>query len=394
MTPGTRLIAARGMRGLADGFASVMLAAYLTALGLDPLEVGAIVTATLLGSALLTLAVGLVGDRLDPRRVLLGASALMLATGLGFAGLHSFWPLALVAFAGTLNPSAGDVSVFLPTEQAVLAGSVEARRRTALFARYNLTGALLGALGALASGAPDLLSRSAGVDPLLAMQLGFVAYGALAIAVALLYTGLPARAASLAPPPRMPLARSRRVVLELSALFSVDSFGGGLAVNSLLVLWLYQRFGIEPAVAGAVFFGTGLLTAFSQLLSPLLAARIGMIRTMAYTHLPANLFLLLAPFMPSAPLAIACLLARSALSQMDVPARQAYVMASVPPEERTAAASVTNVPRSLASAAAPLLAGALLRDSPFGWPIVLAGALKAGYDLALLARFRHRDRTA
>jgi len=383
-------VAARALRGFADGFVSVLLAIYLTALGLSPLEIGAIVTATLLGSALLTLAVGLVSDRLEPRRVLLGASLLMFATGLGFATLGDFWPLLAVAFAGTLNPSSGDVSVFLPTEQAALADAVPGRARTALFARYNLAGALLGALGAGASGLPNLAAGALGVAPLAALRAGFLVYTGSALAIALLYLSAPPNARTPRRP-APPLQRSRRTVLGLAALFSLDSFGGGFVVQSLLVLWLFQRFALEPATAGAVFFAAGLLSAGSQLVSPWLAARIGLIRTMVYTHLPANVFLLLAAFMPSAAGAIGFLLLRAALSQMDVPARQAYVMAVVPPEERAAAAGVTNVPRSLATALAPLLAGALLARSSFGWPLLVAGTLKIIYDLLLLARYARTD---
>jgi hypothetical protein len=177
-------------------------------------------------------------------------------------------------------------------------------------------------------------------------------------------------------------------VLKLTALFSLDSFGGGFVVDSLLALWLFQRFGLSLEAAGAVFFAARLLSAFSQLVSSWLAARIGLIPTMVYTHLPANALLVAAALMPSAPLAVACLLGRMALSQMDVPARQSYVMAVVPLEERAAAASVTNVPRSLASALTPLAAGALLARSSFGWPLVLGGSIKIAYDLLLLAQFR------
>ncbi|HJQ84940.1 MAG TPA: MFS transporter, partial [Candidatus Binatia bacterium] len=184
-----------------------------------------------------------------------------------------------------------------------------------------------------------------------------------------------------------PLARSRAVVLELATLFSLDSFGGGFVVQSLLVLWLYRRFDVSVAFAGAVFFAAGLLGACSQLVSPRLAARIGLVRTMVYTHIPANVFLVLAGIMPTAGLAVLFLLLRASLSQMDVPARQALVMALVPPEERTAAASVTNVPRSLATALAPVLSGLMLEASSFGWPLVCAGVLKAAYDVLLLVRF-------
>jgi MFS family permease len=382
------LIAARGVRGFADGVVSVLLADYLTRLGFSPFQVGAIVTGTLLGSAVLTIAIGLAGHRLPRRQVLLGACALMLATGVGFAGLDGFWPLLLVAVAGTLNPSSGDVSVFLPVEQAALAEAVEARGLTASFAWYNLAGNVTGALGALASGLPALVARHSGADVLAGESMAFLAYALTAVVIAGAYARL-SRAVELhGSAPAAPLRRSRAVVLRLAALFSLDSFGGGFAVQSLLVLWLHRRFALSIETTGAIFFAAGLLAAFSQFLSSHLAARIGRVRTMVYTHLPANLFLMLAGVAPEPHLAVGFLLARMALSQMDVPARQSYVMALVPPEERAAAASVTNVPRSLASALPPLLAGWMLEHSSFGWPLVVGGALKALYDLLLLVQFR------
>jgi MFS family permease len=385
-----RLVVGRALRGFADGFVSVYLAAYLKLLGLSTFEVGAVVTATLLGSAALTLVVGLVAHRLSARRVLLGAALLMLATGVGFALVSDFWPLLLIGFAGTLNPSSGDVSVFLPTEQSILSGEVTAGQRTALFARYTLGGTLLGAFGALASGLPEVAVHHLGCSLAGTFRVGFALYGAVAVGIGALYLGLrrgaPARVAAAA---GAPLRRSRGIVLRLTALFSLDSFGGGFAVDSLLALWLFLRFGLSLQAAGSVFFGARLLSAFSQLVSPRLAARIGLVETMVFTHIPANVFLVLAAFMPSAPLAVTFLLLRMALSQMDVPARQSYVMAVVPPEERAAAASVTNVPRSLASALSPLLAGALLQASTFGWPLVAGGMLKITYDLLLLVQFRH-----
>jgi MFS family permease len=384
-----RLVAARALRGLADGFVSVFLAAYLKLLGLSAFQVGAVVTATLLGSAALTLAVGLVAHRLAPRRVLLGATLLMLATGAGFALVSDFWPLLLIGFAGTLNPSSGDVSVFLPTEQSILSSEVAAAERTALFARYSLGGTLLGAFGALASGLPELATTRLGWDLRTAFRAAFALYGAVAIGIGALYLGMrhastPAGDASA----HAPLRRSRAIVLRLTALFALDSFGGGFTVDSLLALWLLLRFDLSLQAAGSVFFGARMLSAFSQLASPRLAARFGLIETMVFTHIPANLFLVLAAFMPTAALAVACLLARMALSQMDVPARQSYVMSVVPAEERAAAASVTNVPRSLATALSPLLAGALLQRSTFGWPLIIGGLLKITYDLLLLAQFR------
>jgi MFS family permease len=383
------LVVTRALRGLADGVVSVLLASYLGLLGFTPVQIGALVTATLLGSAALTLGVGLFASAFSRKRLLLGATLLMAATGLGFAGVTAFWPLLLVGFVGTLNPSAGDVSVFLPTEQAVLAGASASRDRIRLFAFYNLSGTFGGALGALAAGLPVLVARHQGWDLRTAQRGTFVGYAAVALLCASLYRRLsPAAELDPAARPRRPLAQSRRIVGQLSALFSLDSLGGGFVVQSLLALWLFRRFGLSVQAAGTIFFFAGLLAAVSQLVSARLAARIGLINTMVFTHLPANLFLIAAAFMPSAPWAITFLLLRMSLSQMDVPARQAYVMAVVPPDERAAASSVTNVPRSLAAALTPLLAGALLERSSFGWPLVFGGAAKAIYDLLLLALFR------
>lgn len=218
---------------------------------------------------------------------------------------------------------------------------------------------------------------------------GFIAYAILALIAAIIYWPLTSaiEAEPLMPGAR-PLAQSRVIVIRLAALFSIDSSGGGFAIQSLLALWLFRRFQLSIQAAAWFFFVTGLLGAFSQLASSWLAARIGRIRTMAYTHIPANLCLMIAGTMPTAALALGLLLLRASMSSMDVPARQSYVMAVVPPEERTAAASVTNVPRSLASAMAPLPAGVLLNYSLFGWPLILGGACRLVYDALLLAQFR------
>jgi MFS family permease len=389
-----RLVLARGLRGFADGLLSVLLPAYLTGLGFSPLEVGALLTATLLGSAALTLAVGFAAHRISARGVLLAACGLMAATALGLEAFTGFAALLAVGFLGTLNASASDVSVFLPVEQALVAESAAAPQRTALFARYNVAGNVGGALGALASGGPAVAAAALGLGSGAGPRLAFAGYGLLALVLAALYGPLRVgRRAAAAPAgaPRAALATSRPVVLRLAALFSLDSFGGGFAVQAVLALWLFERFAMPVEVAGGVFFAANALAAASQLVSPWLARRIGLIPTMVFTHLPANAFLIAAAFAPGAPLAVAFLLARAALSQMDVPARQAYVMGVVPPEERAAAASVTNVPRSLAAGVSPVLAGALLTATSFGWPLVAGGALKIAYDVALLALFRGRE---
>ena|SRR5579875_1809728 len=384
-----RLITTRALRGFADGAVSVLLPSYLTGLGLSPTRIGVILFGTLFGSALLTMWGGFVAHRVGRRRLLLGASALMLATGAGFIYARSFWTLFVVAFVGTMNPSAGDVSLFLPLEQAALAETVTTANLTGIFASYNVAGAMAGALGALASGLPSILSGHSGWNLLAAQRLGFVAYAAVAVAAACLYGSLTAAVES-APQamPRGPLTKSRAIVIHLAALFSLDAFSGGFVVQSLLALWLFRRFHMSVQSAGALFFAIGIAGGLSQFAAVPLAARVGRIRTMVYTHIPSNCFLIAAALMPTAPLAVTFLILRSLLSQMDVPARQSFVMAVVPPEERSAAASVTNVPRSLAAAMAPLPSGMMLNAALFGWPLVCAGTLKIVYDLLLLAHFR------
>lgn len=391
LPPGTlpdarALLAARALRAFGDGFVSLLLPYYLTLLGYSALQIGLLVTATLLGSGILTLVVGFIAHRHSTRHLLLGASLLMMVTGVGASTVTDFWPLLVIAVAGTLNPAASDVTLFSPLEQTLLTRAAPAQSRTALFARYSLIGALVAALGAQAAGLPDLYAGHGG-GLLTAIQAMFVLYALLGAVTFVLYLRLsPALEPGHHEQP-VPLGKSRRIVYTLAALFSVDSFAGGFAVQSLLALWLFQRFDLSVTAAGSIFFWTGLLTAFSHLAAARMAARFGLINTMVFTHLPANVFLILVPFMPTLELALLFLFLRSALSSMDVPARTSYVMAVVSPGERTAAASVTAVPRSLASALSPSLAGALLTMSTFGWPLVICGALKIAYDLTLLKMF-------
>jgi len=392
MTPDVRsVVTGRAIRGFADGFVSVLLAQYLTGLGYSPVQVGAIVTGTLLGSAVLTLAFGLTSHRFTLRTLLIAASGIMVATGAGFAGTTAFWALLCIGVVGTLNPSSGDVSVFLPTEQALVAAQVEAPRRPWTFAVYNVGAVFAGAVGALVSGVPARLAHTFGWDVSHTQQMSFLLYAAAGIVIFVLYRRLADHRDTLPAMPhgrRRALPTSRRTVLELAALFSLDSAGGGFVVTSLLVLWLHLRFDLSAGVTAGVFFATGVLAGCSQLLAPRLAARLGLVRTMVFTHLPSSVFLILAAFAPNGTVAVALLLCRSLLSQIDVPARQSFVMAVVPPAERAAAAGVTNVPRSLAAAMTPLLAGVLLARTTFGWPLVIAGAMKITYDLLLLALYR------
>ncbi|BCT67331.1 MFS transporter [Nitrosospira sp. NRS527] len=388
-----RILWVRGLRAFGDGYVSLLLPIYLIELGMNPFQVGIITTATLIGSGIVTLLAGFQAYRFTYKTLLLMATALMAATGFSFATVTEFWPLLLVAFVGTLNPSSGDVSLFLPLEHAVLSRFVEDRQRTAVFVRYSMVGALVAAAGALAAGLPDFAAASIQIDARGALQAMFVLYGITGLLCAAIYATLPKETAATetgtANKARSaPLKKSRKIIFTLAALFSLDAFGGGFVVQSMLALWLFQKFQLSISMAGTIFFWTGIFSALSYLAAIRIANRFGLINTMVFTHLPANILLILLPFMPTLGWAIALLLIRSSLSQMDVPARSSYVMAIVPPEERAAAASMTSVPRSLASAAGPFLAGYLLSISSFGWPLVIAGGLKIIYDLLLLRIFR------
>lgn len=382
------LLAARGLRDFGEGLVAVILPAHLLALGFSAVQVGVLSSAALAGSALMTLGVGIAGARRDRRGLLLAAAGLMVATGLAFASLDGFAALLVLAMVGTLNPSAGSASLFVPLEHAVIAGAVAPARRTALFSRYSLIGALAGAFGALAAGSPDWLAPL-GVDRQTAFRLIFALYALLGLAAFAFYRRLPPQAPPAAGAAPAGLGPSRGIVIRLALLFSLDSFAGGFVVQSLLALWLFQRFDLSLSSAGLFFFWSGVLSAFSFPVAAWLARRIGLINTMVWTHIPSNLCLIAAAFAPSLPVALGLLLLRSALSQMDVPTRSSYVIAVVTEGERTAAASFTSVPRSLAAAVSPSIAGAMMGAGWLALPFLVCGGLKITYDLLLLHQFRH-----
>lgn len=379
---GRRLIATRGIRGWADGLIAGSLAGYLgDELGWRATRIGVLVTGMLLGSAVLTLVTGTWAWRL-PRRALLRAGAvLMVGTGVVFASSTSFMVLLVLGVVGTMNPSGSDVSVVQPIEQSLLPATAGEASRGSLFATYTFVGGSLAALGALCAGLPERLHWPAASV--------FVAYTVAGAGMLAVYAGMSARveggAHAVAP---TPLGPSRRVVHRLAALFALDSFGGGFAVQSLLVLWLLRRHHFSIGKAGVVLGVMQILSAASGFVAVRIERRLGPLRTMALTHLPGQVLLIAAALMPTAPLAVVCLIGRSLLSSMDVPVRNAYVMSVVTPAERAAAASVTNVPRSLAAALPPLAAGWMLDRSTFGWPLIIGGALKILYDVLLLRMAR------
>lgn len=378
----------RGIRAFVDGIAFVVLPAHLTHLGFSATQVGAVVAASLLGSALLTLAAGFLSRQVTPRTLLLATSWIMLTTGIALGSVTTFVPLLLISIVTTLNPSAGDVSPFLPIEQALLSNSVSAEQRTSLFAGYNLVGSLVGALGALCAGLPVLIARSLNASDQTGRQSAFVFYGLAGLLALVLYSRLPHVALDAQTSIRRALSpHSRKTVLTLSALFSLDSFGGGFATQAIFALWMLSRFNVSIESLGALFFGAGIISAFSSLLAVRISQRIGLVRTMVFTHIPASVLLVLVALSPHVSIAIALFLVRAFLSQMDVPVRTSYVMAVVKPEERAAASSITNVPRSLASALPPLAAGWMLDQTTFAWPLLICAACKITYDLLLLKMF-------
>jgi MFS family permease len=382
------ILAARGVRVFGDGYVTLLLPIYLVELGFSALAIGTIVTSTLIGTGLLTLWVGWIANRHSRRLLLLASAVLMAVTGAGFALITNFWPLLVVAFVGTMNPTSGDASIFVPLEQTVLTQTITARQRTALFARYSVVGSCATALGVLAAAFPDFASVWIGCTRTAAMQLMFAVYAGLGLVALLLYRPLSPAVETANTVPTAPLGPSKKLVYGMAALFGMDSFGTGFLVQSLLALWLYETFQISVTTTAAILFWSGICSAVSYLVAVPIAARIGLINTMVFTHLPSNILLVLKPFAPNLATAIVLLLARSALSQMDVPTRTSYVMAVVAPEERAAAASITAVPKTFAWAAGSMISGYLLTLSTFGWPLLIGGVIKGVYDILLLIKFQ------
>ncbi len=387
-SPVPAIYVARALRDFSDGFVAVLLPLYLTRLGYGPFEVGVVATVSLFGSALMTLAIGWYGAKFDQRALLMAAAGLMVVTGLAFVVLPSVFALVLlIAFLGTINPSSGSVSIFVPLEHTVLSRYTADAERTRMFARYSFIGAMAGACGALAAGSPDLMARF-GISELAALKIMFTLYALLGLAGGMAYAQVPRDTRPAEAKQIAALGPSKGIVYKLAALFSIDSFAGGFVVQSLMALWLFNTFGMSVAAAGLFFFWTGVLSAFSFPVAAWLAKRIGLINTMVWTHIPSSLCLIAAALSPRLDVALGLLLVRAALSQMDVPTRSSYVMAVVTPAERPAAASFTSVPRSLAAASAPAIAGAMFAAGYTALPLIICGVLKIAYDLALLWTFR------
>ena len=394
---GRLLFSTRIVRLFAYGFLSVVLVLYLAQTGLSNQEIGWLLTWTLVGDAIISLGIASVADRVGRRQMLVVGAGLMVLAGVVFALTgHIVW-LTLAAIIGTISPSGAEVGPFLSIEQAILPQTIPDHHRTQVFAWYNLTGSFSTALGALAGGVLAQTMQNLGNAPLESYRVVIIGYALLGFllgglfsrlspAVEVPVTSKPENSPST--PSRFGLHRSRRVVMKLSALFMLDAFAGGLVVQSIIAYWFHLRFGVEPGGLGAIFFGANILAGLSALVAARLAARIGLINTMVWTHIPSNVLLILVPLMPNLELAITVLLIRFSISQMDVPTRQSYTMAVVDPDERSAAAGATTIARTAAVAAAPVLTGALLSASLWSLPFFIAGSLKIIYDLLLYRSFR------
>ncbi|MDZ4277806.1 MAG: MFS transporter [Dehalococcoidia bacterium] len=391
-----KILAAQGLRAFAYGFGSVLLGASLEARGWSELQVGGLLTALVAGAALMSLALGTFGERVGRRRWY-GALFLGLAwSGVAFGLSDALWLLVLVALMGTLSTDVVESGPFTSLEQAMLPSGLDQRATTHVFGVYNAVAALVGSAGALAAGGPALLRDLWGGAPV--DERFFLVFVPVGMAGAALAWSLSERveAGRRVAGGRVPLARSRAAVFRLSALFSVDAFGGGFIVQSFIAYWFRVKFDVSLEVLGLIFFGVGLLQAASFLAATRLAQRVGLLNTMVFTHLPSNVLLAFIALAPTLPIAVALLLARQALSQMDVPTRQAYLALLVHPEERTAAAAYTNTARHLARPLGPLLAGAA-QQLALGLPFLLGGGVKILYDVALWLQFRRvplaHDRT-
>jgi MFS family permease len=398
---GRILFGTRILRLFAYGFLSVILALYLSKLGLSEVNIGLLITLTLLGDTAVSLWITTQADRIGRKGMLITGAALMILAAVIFATTRNFYLLLAAATFGVISPSGNEIGPFLSIEQASLTQLSPNQRRTSIFAWYSLAGSFATALGALSGGGFSQLLQQAGYTPLISYRVIVLGYGV----IGLLMIGFFARLSTAVEVPTnrmeaspasnpsarnfLGLSRSQRIVLRLASLFSLDAFAGGFVIQSLVVLWFNQKFGVAPAALGAIFFGANVLAGFSALSAAWVAGKIGLINTMVFTHLPSNVLLILVPFMPSLGLAVAVLLARFSISQMDVPTRQSYTMAVVDPDERSAASGITGVARTIGASLSPVFAGVFLSNPALlGLPFVVSGGLKIVYDLALFFNFR------
>lgn len=394
------LFATRSLRLFAYGFLSVVLMIYLARLGLSEARIGLLFTLTLIGDTLISLWITTSADRMGRRRMLVLGALLMVLAGALFASTDSFALLLVAATIGVISPSGYEVGPFLSIELAALSHIIPNERRTQVFAWYNLAGSFTTALGALFGGSLVQALQGAGVTPTGSYRSVVVGYAIAGLILGFMFTRLSAAVEvppESNPPPlsRAPgrilgLHKSKRVVLKLSSLFSLDAFAGGFVLQSIVAYWFHVRFDVQPGALGAIFFGANIVAGLSSLSASWVASRIGLVRTMVFTHIPSNVLLMLVPLMPSLPLAVAVLLLRFSISQMDVPTRQSYTMAIISPDERSAAAGITGIARTTGASLSPVISGPMLATPALlNMPFFLSGGLKIVYDLLLYRSFRN-----
>lgn len=395
-TDGRLLFTTRVARLFGYGFLSVILVLYLAQVGLNEVRIGALLTLTLMGDTIISLYITTSADRIGRQRMLIVGAALMVFAGILFAMTRNFVLLLIAATIGVISPSGYEVGPFLSIEQAGLSEIVPNERRTQVFAWYNLVGSFATALGSLAGGSLVQALQGLGMKPLGSYRAVVIGYAAIGLLLGLLFTQLSSavEVSQVADPSskkksRFGLHRSKGVVFKLSALFSIDAFAGGFVLQSILAYWFYVRYNVPPGGLGSIFFGANILAGISALTAAWVASKIGLIRTMVFTHIPSNILLILVPLMPNLPLTIAVLLMRFSISQMDVPTRQSYTIAVVAPDERSAAAGITGIARTTGASLSPILAGPLLAKAALlNFPFFLSGGLKIVYDLLLYRSFR------
>lgn len=368
------LLGARLLRAFGFGWGAVVVGIHLERRHLRPFEIGVILAVALVSASMSGLVLAAASHRFGRRPVLALTGLLMAGAGLDLALAPGFWALLPAALTGMLSAGGVDLGPFLPLEQAILTESVDRRGRNRAFARYSLTGGLAGAAGALAAGMGS-------------SRLLFLLYAGIGLATCLLALLLSAR---VEVERGGAMFGSLRPLLGLSLLFALDAFGGGLVANSVIAYWLHVRFHTGSDLLGPAFAAFALVAAVSYELAGRLGDRIGLVNTMVLTHLPSSLVLIGVAFSPNLAWAVALLVARSATSQMDVPARQSYVASIVPAGERAGALAVTGAVRGIAQGFGPLISGAAIQAAAFGLPLVIGGAAKIVYDLALYAGFRRR----
>jgi MFS family permease len=394
---GRLLFLTRAIRLFAYGFLSIILVLYLTGVGLGDVQVGLLLALTLVGDTVISLFITTRADRIGRKRMLIIGAVLMLFAGGVFALTNNFAFLLIAAIIGVISPSGNEVGPFLSIEQSSLSHIVSSKERTMVFAWYNLLGSFATASGALAGGWLVQALQNGGTSILDSYRSIIVGYALFGLVLVVIFLGLSTRIEVKVTEPdgikrRFGLHRSKRTVLKLSALFSLDAFGGGFIVQSILAYWFYVKYGTDPGTLGTIFFAANVLAGFSALAAVRIARRIGLVRTMVYSHVPSNILLILIPLMPDFITALALLLLRFSISQMDVPTRQSYVIAVVSEDERSAASGITGVARTIGSSVALLLVGFLLSDSALiSFPFFIAGGVKLVYDVLLYSGFKHQE---